>query len=194
MAVGIQSGGRVADQWIRRRADRDDHGVDVECVVRSLFLDRAAASGSVRLAEFHLDALHGKDLTVRIAVDPDRVVQVLENDSLFLGVMDFFAPGRHFGIGTAVYDVDFFRTESLGRTGGIHRDVSSADDGDGMALADGGVVTVVIGLHEVGACQVFVCRIDADKGFALDLHEARKTRARADEDSFVSVLEKFVDG
>ena len=61
-------------------------------------------------------------------------------------------------------------------------------------MQDRRVALFEIGLHQVDAGQVFICRADALEGFAGDVHEHRKTCAGADKHSLKAHLKQLVDG
>ena len=54
------------------------------------------------------------------------LVSRLEDDALFLGMLDFFLTGRQFGHAAAVYNVHLLGTQALGAAGCVHGDVAAA--------------------------------------------------------------------
>ena len=67
--------------------------VSTSIVTRCLLLDGAAAAGSIRLTQLHLDAGDGLDEAVLIGQDLHGVAEGLEDNALFLGVLDLFLTG-----------------------------------------------------------------------------------------------------
>ena len=103
--------------------------------------------------------------------------------------MHLFLSRGHLGLAAAVDEMDLLRAEPESHAACIHRDVSAAEHRDALAVPEGGVVSaLVIGLHEVGARQVFVGAEDSDKVLALDVHELGESRAGADEHRVEAVL------
>ena len=70
-------------------------------------------------------------------MDLHGVAQGLEDDALFLGVLDLLLTGRQLGHAAAVDDVDILGTQTLGAAGSVHGDIAAADNGDRLALHDG---------------------------------------------------------
>ncbi|OQC53657.1 MAG: hypothetical protein BWX55_00948 [Deltaproteobacteria bacterium ADurb.Bin022] len=121
-------------------------------------------------------------------------MQQEEFNALLLRVMDFFFPGGHFHFGAAVNNHRPFRAESQSRTHGIHRDVAAADHCDFLTANDRSVVFgKQIGLHQIGARQIFIRRIDAAQILAGDVHKDRSACAHPDENGIKSIGKKFID-
>jgi len=88
--------------------------------------------------------------------DARRRAEVFEDDAFFLGMVGFFDTGRHFLIGTPIDDIDRLCTQTLCGSGCVHRDVTAADDRNGLASRNRCIITVVIGLHQVCAGQKLI--------------------------------------
>lgn len=127
--------------------------------VGTLLLDRAAASGGIRLAKLHLDALDGFDMAVFIPMDGNRIVEQLEDNALLLSVVDLLRSRGKLLHAAAVDNIDILRTEALGATAASIATVAAADDGNRIAVIDGSHILLIIGVHQVGAGEVLVGRI-----------------------------------
>ena len=196
LAVDLKTRGGVLDERVRRGAERHDDAVDRQIVFAADLFDRAAAAGGVRLAQLHLHAGHGGDIALLVAVDLDGVIERLEDDALFDGMLDLFVTGRQFFHAAAVDDVHV-SAQTLGAARSVHGDVAAADDGDFLALKrhDGRVGAVLISLHQVDTGQELVGGVNAAEVLAGDVHEHRKTCAGADEHGLEAVLaHQLVDG
>ena len=79
-------------------------------------------------------------------------MQKAELDPFFFRMGDFFGTGRHFGTGTAVNTVHFIGAEPVSHTGGIHRNVSAADNRNNLGWIQRCVCLIfLIGLHQISA-------------------------------------------
>ena len=95
---------------------------------------------------------------------------------------NLFFSCRQFLFAAAIYDGDV-RAESERRTGGIHRNVSSADNHNLFCLKNRRIGIFVESAHKVASRQKFVSGKNAFRRFALDTHKTRQTRAAPDKDS-----------
>ena len=130
-----------------------------------------------------------------VAQEAQRVGEQQELDALFLGVVDFRRAGGQLVMGAPVDDIGMLGAQAQGGAGPVHGDVAAAEGGDILAFDDGRVTFGEgIGLHQVGAGQVFVGRIDADEMFAGDLQEDRQPGADAQEDGVEALLQEFIHG
>ncbi len=109
---------------------------------------------------------------------------------------DLLLSGGHLGLGAAVDDGDFLRSQALGRAGGIHGDVAATEDRDTMTVVDRGAgVVTIVRLHQVAARQILIGREDPDVVLPLDVEEAGKPGAAADEDGVKAILlHEFLEG
>ena len=109
--------------------------------------------------------------------------------------MHLFQTGGHFLFGTAVYDINVLRTHTLCASCRIHGNVAAADNGNRLAVADGGIIFGQICLHQVDSCQIFICGIYADQSLAGDTHEGGQTCACADEYGIEAhIVDDFING
>ena len=193
--VGLQTRGGRADQRVGAGADGDDDRVQIERELAALDRHRTAAAGGVRLTQLHLLALETLDhVGVGIADDLERGGQELEDDALFLGVVDLLQTGGHFGLAAAVDDINLVRAHALGAACRVHCDVAAADNGDLLGAQDRGVGVFLVGLHQVDAGQVLIGRVNAVVVLARYAHEGGQTGARADKNGLVAVGKQIVDG
>src|SRR5512135_2369215 len=194
--VRVEARRRRGDQRIGAVPDGDDHRVHRKLVLRALHRDRTPPSRRVGLPQFHLLTLYRDHPRLVVAVIGDRVRQEVELDPLLLRVVDLLDPGGHLLLRAAVDEVHVLRPHPLRRARRVHRHVTAADDRDVRRLVQRGVgLGEPIRLHQVRTGQVLVRRVDPDKVLPRDVHEVRKSRARADEDGVEPLLlEQFVDG
>ena len=128
-------------------------------------------------------------------MDLHGVAQGLEDDALFLGVLDLLLTGRQLGHAAAVDDVHGLGTQTQGAAGSVHGHVAAAHNGHLLAGADGGLAGGQVSLHQVGAGQELVGRVHALQALAGDAHEAGQTGTGANEHGLVAVLvHQLVDG
>ena len=128
-------------------------------------------------------------------MDLHGVAQGLEDDALFLGVLDLLLTGRQLGHAAAVDDVHSLSTQTQGAAGSIHGHVAAAHNGHLFAGADGGLAGGQVGLHQVGAGQELVGGVHTLQALAGDAHEAGQTGTGANEHGLVAVLaHQLVDG
>ena len=69
LPVGLQTGSGGTDQGVGAGAQTHDDGIHIQDELTALDLDGTAATGSVRLTQFHADALHAADTAVLVADD-----------------------------------------------------------------------------------------------------------------------------
>ena len=109
-------------------------------------------------------------------------------------MLDLFAAGGQLGHAAAIDDVDLVCAQALCAAGGVHGDVAAADHGDLLAVLDGGLGVVLVGLHQIDAGQELVGGVHALEGLARDAHEAGQASAGADEHGLVAHLKQLVHG
>jgi len=110
-------------------------------------------------------------------------------------VLHLFLTGGQLSHAAAVDDVHGLGTQTQGAAGSVHSHVAAAHNGDLFAGADGGLAGGQISLHQVGAGQKLVGRVDALQALAGDAHEAGQTGTGAYEHGLVAVLvHQLVDG
>ena len=108
-------------------------------------------------------------------------------------MLDLLDPGRHLDLRPAVDDRRVIRPQTQGGPDRVHRHVPAADHGNILPPHDGGVVfRETIGLHEVGAGEILVRRIDAAQVLAGDVHEDRRAGADPEEDRVEPLREELV--
>ena len=166
MLVGLEARRGGADEGVRAGAQAHDDGVHIHGELAALLLDGAAAAGGVGFAQLHLHAGDGLDEAVVIGQNLHRVAQGLEDDAILLGVLHFLLTGGQLGHAAAVDDVDGLGTQTQGAAGSVHGHVAAAHNGDLLAGADGGLAGGQISLHQVGAGQELVGRVDALQALA----------------------------
>ena len=128
-------------------------------------------------------------------MDLHGVAQGLEDDALFLGVLDLLLTGRQLGHAAAVDDVHGLGTQTQGAAGSVHGHIAAAHNGHLLAGADGGLAGGQVSLHQVGAGQELVGRVHALQALAGNAHEAGQTGTGAHEYGLVAVLaHELVDG
>ena len=120
------------------------------------------------------------DVVILVGQDLHGVVEGLEDDALFLGVLHLFLTGGELLHAAAVDDVDL-GAQTLGAAGGVHSHVAAAHNGHLLGMLDGGVGVGLIGLHQVDTGQELVGGVDAPVVDAGDVHEHGQARAGADE-------------
>ena len=193
--VGLEARRGGADEGVGAGTQAHDDGVHVHRELAALLLDGAAAAGSIRFAQLHLDAGDGLDEAVLIGQDLHGVAEGLEDNALFLGVLDLFLTGRQLCHAAAVDDVDRLSAQTQGAAGSVHCHVAAADDGDLPAGADGGLAGGQVSLHQVGAGEELVGGVDALQALARDAHEAGQAGTGTHEDGLITVLtHQLVDG
>ena len=113
----------------------------------------------------------------------------MELDALLLGMRDLFNTRRHLLFGAAINQVHLFRSKTHGCTGRIHRHIAPAQNSHLLRWVDRRMrTTLIVGLHEVGARQIFVRRKDTDQIFARDVHKFRQACPGSDEHRGKAVL------
>ena len=193
--VGLEARRGGADEGVGAGTQAHDDGVHVHRELAALLLDGAAAAGSIRFAQLHLDAGDGLDEAVLIGQDLHGVAEGLEDNALFLGVLDLFLTGRQLSHAAAVDDIDRLSAQTQGAAGSVHCHIAAADDGDLPAGADGGLAGGQISLHQIGAGEELVGGVDALQALARDAHEAGQAGTGTHEDGLVAVLtHQLVDG
>ena len=100
--------------------------------------------------------------------------------------MNFFLPGRHFGTGAAIDDVDFIGSQPHGRAGHIDGHIAAADDGD--FLADIGLA------GEVDLPQEFNTLAHPDRFLAGDTQFDAFMGAKSQVNRFVTVTQQIIHG
>ena len=108
-------------------------------------------------------------------------------------MMHLFDTRRHLFLRAAIDDHCVLGAQTFGRTYGIHGCVTAADDGYVLAVQDRRVGRGIAGVHEVDARQVFVARKHTVQVLAQDIHEARQTGSRANENTLETLLLQFPD-
>ena len=148
-----------------------------------------AAAGSIRFSKFIVQHFNCTDLPILITNKPRRILQVAEFDALFFRVRDFFGTCRHFITGTAVNTVHFFSTEPVSHTGGIHCNITAADDRNGLCRIERRVGLIFfIGFHQIGTGEIFIRTEHADQIFAFDVHKLRQACTRADKGGIIAFI------
>ena len=184
----------MADQRVGRGADCRDDTVQIEREFAALDRHRTAAAGLVRLAQLHLLAAHAADVVIFVREHFERRGQELEDNALFLGVMDLLKTGGQLLLRAAVYDVDLLRAHALGAARRVHGHVAAAHDCNLVRVEDRGGGAVLVGLHQIDTGQVLVGRVNAVGVLARHADKARQACARADKDGLVAVGKQLVDG
>ncbi len=69
LLIDLQTLGGGVDQEVGAGAQAHDDRVHRQLKLAALLLHRAAAAGGIRLAQLHLDALHGLDPILLVAMD-----------------------------------------------------------------------------------------------------------------------------
>ena len=194
MSIGRKPFGRGGDKRIGRVPDGDNNCVDIQCEFAAWNGDWGASTGLVRFAEFIPDAFQSDDVSFGVPQDPFGVLEQEKFDALFLRMMDFLSPCGHLGERTTIDEIDFFRSEAESHSTCIHRDIAAAQDRDPLAVPERRIgVPLVVGLHEIRACQVLVGAEDTDEVLSFDVHELRQPSAGADEHRVEPVLEEIGD-
>ena len=195
MFVCFQTFGGGSDQWVWRGTQRHDNGVNRQFEVGAFNRDWTAATGSIRLTQFHLDALDGFYIALFITVDLNRVVEQHELNALFFCVMNFLTTSRQLSFRTSVDDVNVLCTQSHCASCSVHCNVTAADNCNRFTFSDWGVILIEVSFHQVDSGQELVCRVYADQILTFNAHEHWQTSAGAYENSFEAhVVHQLVDG
>ena len=110
-------------------------------------------------------------------------------------MMDLRSPCRHLFPGATVDDLHPFRAETQGRSGRIHCHVSCAEYGHIPAPYDRGIdLGEKVGFHEVGPCEIFVCRQDPYKVLPRNSQELGQTRPYSHENGIIPLLKELIQG
>ena len=108
-------------------------------------------------------------------------------------MLNFLCTGRKLVLGTAVNYVNI-RTESLCTACSVHCNVSAAYDDRSFACVDRCGAVGLVRLHEVNSCEELVSGVNAVEVLAGDIHETRKSCARADEYGLIAfIFHEFVN-
>ena len=97
------------NQRVRTLADGHDDFIHFQHIVAVFDGNRGTTAGSIRFAQFHLNAFQTGDPALFVADNAYRIVQQAELDAFFFGVSYFFLTGRQFIFTATVYDVHVFR-------------------------------------------------------------------------------------
>ena len=113
----------------------------------------------------------------------------MEGDPFLLGVADLLDARGGLGLRAAVDALDVGRAEAARDAQAVHRGVAGAEDDDAAAGRHGRVlVREAVAAHEVHARQELVRAVDGARELPGDPEEARRARARPDEDGVVAHL------
>ncbi|CDA76343.1 unknown [Clostridium sp. CAG:242] len=184
MFVCFQTFGCGSDQWVWRSTQRHDNSINWDLVVGTFNWDWTTTTGSVWLAQFHLDALDCSNVAVFVAEDLNWVGLKNELDAFFFCMMNFFFTSWQLSFRTSVDDVYVLSTQSHSASCSVHCNVTAANNCYGFAFADWGVVFIQICFHEVDSGEEFVCGRNANEVFAFDTHEHWQTSTGTYEYSF----------
>ena len=190
--VLVQTFGGLHDELVQAGTQSHDDTVYVQSELGTLNGNRSATSGSIRLAQFHFNALDLAYVVVLVAQNANRVVQQVELNALFLCVLDFLGTSRHLISASPVNDMDL-GAHSFSASCSVHGNVSAAYNRNLFVLFDWGVVLVQVALHQVDSGQVLVGGVYTYQVLALDVHELRKAGTGTNEYSIVSFIEQVLD-
>ena len=190
--VFVQSFGGIHDELVQAGTQSHDDTVYVQSKLGTLNGNRSATSGSIRLAQFHFDALDLVYVVVLVAQNANRVVQQVELNALFLCVLDFLGTSRHLISASPVNYMDL-SAHSFSASCCVHGNVSAAYNRNLLVLFDWSVVLVQVALHQVDSGQILVGGVYAYQVLAFDVHELRKAGTGTDEYSIVSLIEQVLD-
>lgn len=193
VAVNVKTLCGVLDKRIGRCTDRHNYAVYVKYKLGIGLYDRLSSAGSVRLAKLHFNALDAVNELVLAAEYLNGIGKQLEDNALFLSVLDLFLTCGKLFLASAVYYVNLLGAETLCAACCVHCNVTAADNSNLLVLLDRRIAALSVSLHEVYAGKELVCGIYALEVLAGDIHKSGKTCAGADEDSIIALLEQLVD-
>ena len=99
-------------------------------------------------------------------------------------MMNLFGTSGKLVDATTIDECNGFGTHALSGTSRVHGGVATTANYDVLALEHRSVIALATTCtHKVDTSQVFVGRHHADEVFARDVHKARKTCARTNEDA-----------
>lgn len=104
----------------------------------------------------------------------------LEDNSLFLGMLNLFLTGRKLFFASSVNNINLFCAKTLCTTSGIHCNITAADNCNLLCVHNRSCAVILISLHKVCSCEELICRVNTAKVLTGDIHKSRKTCARTD--------------
>src|SRR5450759_656652 len=192
MLVHLQTREGGGDQRVVFVADSHDDDIRRDITGLAGYGQGAPATRCVRFPEMHLLYSQAGDPSLTVAEDLHGFLEKMELDSLLDCMVILFFTGGHLLLRASIDDHDPEGSQPQRRPGRVHGDIAAAEDRHGLTTQDGSVRVLVVGVHEVGACQVLVGGIHAKQVLARDVQEIGKPGATPDENDVV-VLAHFVD-
>ena len=106
----------------------------------------------------------------------------------------FLDTGGHFFFGTAVHYNSPLRSQTLGRTHGVHGGITTAYHGNALAHSHRRIGFGIGGIHQIDPGKVFVGRENMNKVLAGNIHKIGQTRSASYENAAITLFFEFVYG